>query len=272
MEDQKPSAKTIGLYSMHLAASNGELQTVKDLINKGANLNNRDRNSYTPLHYALYGEHTEIAKTLIDQITNFNIQDKSGDTPLHASLYKKNTEIASILIEKEGINLDIKNLKGCTPLYYAISNPKLIKSLIKAGAKPTTGRSDQALRSKHFNDYIIIEFFKEAIKDNDLKIISNLLKNNSRLKNRKILNKTLLSFAIDNAEDKTIEHMIDKGFTLNGSFVEFIEFCLGIKFKFIKKEDGEIANETNNSATIKSPKNNKIDSQASHVKIDDIIV
>ena len=49
------------------AARSGDINTVKNLLDKGADVNEKDRFGYTPLKSAAYAGHTETVKLLIDK-------------------------------------------------------------------------------------------------------------------------------------------------------------------------------------------------------------
>jgi hypothetical protein len=63
------------------AASDGDVKRVSDLINKGANVNAKDRWGWTPMSMAAYGGHEEIARTLMAAGADLDYKDVDGDTP-----------------------------------------------------------------------------------------------------------------------------------------------------------------------------------------------
>ena len=57
------------------------------LINKGAHVNQKNKDGGTPLHYAsLYGR-TETVYILIFSGANINEKDNLGETPLHYGIF-----------------------------------------------------------------------------------------------------------------------------------------------------------------------------------------
>ena len=51
------------------------------LIEKGADIHEKNNNGRTPLHFATSRGHTEIAMTLIEKGADFKARDNSGRTP-----------------------------------------------------------------------------------------------------------------------------------------------------------------------------------------------
>ncbi|KAF0188359.1 MAG: Ankyrin, partial [bacterium] len=131
-------------------ASNENFETVKLLLDKGANPNTENNNSTlpSPLMVAVNAEHTEIVKILLDKGANPNIKDSEGNTPLMQAVSNGNEEIAKLLIGK-GADVNAKANDGESVLaiakdYYGVDEDDseetldetpIIKILKKSGAK-----------------------------------------------------------------------------------------------------------------------------------------
>jgi ankyrin repeat protein len=59
------------------AAADGDTAKVKELLEKGAGANARDKDGLTPLHYAAKHGHVDDVKLLIEKGVNVNIRSKS---------------------------------------------------------------------------------------------------------------------------------------------------------------------------------------------------
>ena len=64
------------------AAKRGDLDEVKRLIENGADVNIKDNDGDTPLHYAASGGHLDVVKFLVENGADVNAKDKYGRTPL----------------------------------------------------------------------------------------------------------------------------------------------------------------------------------------------
>ena len=89
------------------------------LIEKGANVNLKDRDGSTPLILALAGGSAEIARLLIEKGADVNKRDADGRAPLAEAVKNKNSEIARLLLEK-GVDAAIRDKDGMTLLSSAL--------------------------------------------------------------------------------------------------------------------------------------------------------
>jgi uncharacterized protein len=76
-----------GLAPMHLAARQGEIESVKALIDAGADVNQPGAGDpVTPLLIATMNGHFDLAKVLLDKGADPNLAQANGVTPLYAAL------------------------------------------------------------------------------------------------------------------------------------------------------------------------------------------
>ena len=109
------------------AVYSGNLQKVKELVQKGAHVNVKSESGDTPLHFA---PSAEIAGLLIEKGADVNAVDNEGQTPLHLV---QNSDVARILIEK-GADIHAQDSTfGYTPLHLTRS-VEIAKVLIEKGA------------------------------------------------------------------------------------------------------------------------------------------
>ncbi len=127
--------------SLHEAATNGDINKVKNLISKGADVNKIELDGTTPLHMVAFGgampsteKHKEVANLLIFHGADVNAKNIFSSTPLHNAAFNDRFEIAKLLIE-HGANINTKREDGATPLNLAKSqnNTDILRLLIKNG-------------------------------------------------------------------------------------------------------------------------------------------
>lgn len=132
-----------GNTPLHLACDKGDLEEVKNLIEKGADVNAQNNpmgfedgwGKSTPLHIACSGVNIEIVELLLKNRAEVNVGDESGDTPLHNcfreflprdedteydNMGSDNLKLVKLLVENGAI-VDSKNDEGITPLFNALS-------------------------------------------------------------------------------------------------------------------------------------------------------
>ena len=113
-------------------------EIVQHMIDKGANINERNEDGWTPLMFASAdNSNPEVIATLLQNGANINDRDEYGWTPLmYASAKNTNPEVISILLQN-GANINDRDKEGQTPLMYASmsnTNPKIITTLLQNGA------------------------------------------------------------------------------------------------------------------------------------------
>jgi hypothetical protein len=79
---------------------------------------------------------TEEIKNLMDKGINLNTCDSLGMTPLHIACIKGHEELVNVLLKSEKLNIDKRDLLGTTPLMYAASwnHGHICTTLIKYNA------------------------------------------------------------------------------------------------------------------------------------------
>ena len=121
--------------SLLKAAARGQTDTVKKLIAEKADVNYKDKNGYTSLHWAATYGHIEVARALIAAKAKVNVQDKDGYTPLHWAAANGHIEAVRTLIAA-GADVNAQNNDGNTSLHKAadLVRTEIVQELIAAGA------------------------------------------------------------------------------------------------------------------------------------------
>ena len=79
------------------AANSGNPVIMKQLVERGAKINETDRQGYTPLHYACTWGHVEAVKLLIKLGANPDIRNVLGVTPMMVATQNAHSEVVQIL-------------------------------------------------------------------------------------------------------------------------------------------------------------------------------
>ena len=118
------------------AVRDGNLQEVHALMQKGVDLDSKDDNDYTPLHYAAMVNYVSIADILLQNGAAIDLQSITKRTPLHIGSQFGSVEVVKLLIEK-GAKIDQKDQYGFSALHVAVEHDQesIIEILLKNGAE-----------------------------------------------------------------------------------------------------------------------------------------
>jgi hypothetical protein len=124
--------------SIHEAALNGQMNQVKEMLEKGLDANTRDREGRTALMYASYNGHTEIAKMLIENGALVNLADSYGRTALMMASSGPFPATVKILLDKQADPNIADADEHFTALMYAAAEGHLdvVKILLSYRADP----------------------------------------------------------------------------------------------------------------------------------------
>ncbi len=107
------------IYTIHLAAREGDLEKVKRFIEEGADVNAKDKGGKTPLFSAVLADSNDVAKFLIAKGADVNSKDKRGATPINRTIrYHGRNDMVELLISS-GADVNTKNNNDETPLHRA---------------------------------------------------------------------------------------------------------------------------------------------------------
>ncbi|KAI9314576.1 ankyrin repeat-containing domain protein [Dichotomocladium elegans] len=95
--------------------ASGDLATVKDLVQQGANVNYHDHAGWTPLHEASLKGQYHVAEYLIQAGANVNARGFGDDTPLHDASFHGYADLVHLLVSS-GADVFALNSKKETPL------------------------------------------------------------------------------------------------------------------------------------------------------------
>ncbi len=124
-----------GQTPLHYAAESGYTEVAQTLIERGARVESRDNEGRSPLHLAAETGYTPMMDLLITKGARVHSQDKNGRVALHYAVLGTRNESALLLLSK-GAAVDARDKKGWTPLYLASINdlPRMVELLVNKGA------------------------------------------------------------------------------------------------------------------------------------------
>lgn len=100
------------------------IKALKDVLsNEEINVNAKDRDGYTPLHYARSAE--AVNALLSHKKIDINAKSSLGWTPLHVAIFHNYPETVSALLSDERIDVNVRDGVGVTPLLLAADGGKL---------------------------------------------------------------------------------------------------------------------------------------------------
>lgn len=129
-----------------------EVTTIlKELVKYGCDVNIKNRNGQTALHYAAYSGLPEQVKILLESGADPSIVDHIGRTPLHKSMYNIDFKVVQILLEYSKCPCAFDYL-GRMPLHDAAASgkPETISTIIQAMSTSQQGNEDLINKPDNF--------------------------------------------------------------------------------------------------------------------------
>lgn len=128
---------------LHLTAQNGYDGLMVYLLAKGLDVDARNNDTETPLHVAARNEQDVIAKRLVAHGASINARKSDGSTPLHLASGAGCMNIVRLLIES-GANINTKTMYGLTAFHKAAhgGHASIIEELLRHGYNYKIGASD----------------------------------------------------------------------------------------------------------------------------------
>ncbi|MCJ8332026.1 MAG: ankyrin repeat domain-containing protein [Lentisphaeria bacterium] len=157
--------------AIHLAVEFNDLAFLKQCLENGDDIDLLNRDGETPLHHAMRNSNYQIFEYLVKNGSNLQIQTRYKDSVLHLAAFSS-LEKVKLLVNK-GIDINIKDNNGETPLFRTYKKIKIFNYLISIGAdinvKNTQNRS--LLHMRYISEEIMELLIKAGLdvnaKDNE---------------------------------------------------------------------------------------------------------
>ncbi len=98
----EPATAKASFISIHEAAEAGNIESVKQALADGADVNAKNEDGVTPLSSAAYFGHKKVVELLIAKDADVNAKDNLGDTPIDWAVAWDEPEIADLLRKHGG--------------------------------------------------------------------------------------------------------------------------------------------------------------------------
>ncbi|CAJ0948778.1 unnamed protein product, partial [Ranitomeya imitator] len=120
------------MTALIVAVRGGYTNTVKEILKRNPNVNLTDKDGNTALAIAAKEGHTEIVQDLLDAGTYVNIPDRNGDTVLIGAVRGGHVEIVRALLHKYA-DIDIRGQDNKTALYWAVEkgNATMVRDILQ---------------------------------------------------------------------------------------------------------------------------------------------
>lgn len=127
-----------GWTPLHFATVRGKTECAEVLVARGARLDERTGTEKTALHFAADRGFLEIVRLLVESGADIGAVDNEGWTPLHYAAEKDRVAVAEYLIE-QGADVNALSLRGGTPLIEAAASADsgMVNLLLDSGADPS---------------------------------------------------------------------------------------------------------------------------------------
>ncbi|XP_028993933.1 kinase D-interacting substrate of 220 kDa B isoform X1 [Betta splendens] len=226
-----------GQTPLMVAAEQGNLEIVQELIRRGATVDLDDIDCWTALISAAKEGHIEVVSELLENNANLEHRDMGGWTALMWAAYKGRTDVAQLLLEK-GANPNITGQYSVYPIIWAAGrgHGQIVHLLLQHGAKVNC--SDKygttpliwAARKGHYSSVVHLlangaDVDQEgansmtalivAVKGGYTDVVKELLKRNPNVNMTDKDGNTALAIAAKEGHTEIVQDLLDAGTYVN---------------------------------------------------------
>lgn len=222
--------------TLHQAVLNGDIESARQLISKGANVN-ENVDGMTPLHSAAEKGNRDIVQLLIENRAVVNARGNQNWTPLHLAATAGKTDIVELLVSK-GADVNARDLDGRTPLWWAQArrHNQVVQLLIKHGAKQQvftrTAENSHVKKTAETQQQPTEQIIDiNSIKNIDPLAEPNTVRNN--LAKSKVLDDAIKK--LESESQNEIAHWNDGLTDCSPEVVSAVYEQIGAEFEFVRK-------------------------------------
>jgi len=99
----------------------GDLEEVKDALQRGVDVNTKGKKGWTALMQGVYNGHNSMVELLLKTPNiDVNLRNKKGMCALHMAVWMKNNEALKLLLSVPNIDVNLKDDRGRSALHHAL--------------------------------------------------------------------------------------------------------------------------------------------------------
>mmetsp|Transcript_21604 Transcript_21604/g.52005 ORF Transcript_21604/g.52005 Transcript_21604/m.52005 type:complete len:288 (-) Transcript_21604:1661-2524(-) len=194
--------------ALWMASRNGEVGEVRELIEHGAEIEERGSPDwYTPLLATAHCGQREVARVLLELGADISVVDKWGMTPLHVASLQGHDDVALVLLE-HGAKISAQDNYGEMPLHSASTGgheeAALVLLLHGADVSATDNDGETPLH-------------KAVRYGNAVSVVRLLLQRGADASAKNTTGETPLHYAADEGYTRVVEQMLDSGAELGAA-------------------------------------------------------
>ena len=193
-----------------LAAGFGQIETVRSLLDKGADINGRDALGRTALIAAAGESRTAMLRLLIDRGADLGVRDRDGADALAIAVIKGRKDNVRLLLES-GANLEARNPAGETALMVAIraGQGDIVEYLLSRGADANVYTQDEVLARNAYTPLMYVARY--GVGDDGMRMLRALIAHRAAAGIRRPNGETALTIAQRNGRQPMIDELRQLG-------------------------------------------------------------
>ncbi len=191
--------------ALHYAAERGSFEIVRYLVWHDANVNEKDKESKTALHYAAKSGSFEIVRYLVWHDANVNEKDKESKTALHYAAERGSFEIVRYLVCR-GANVNEKDKESRTALHYAAErgSSEIVLDLVCLCAN-VNEKDEESKTALHY-----------AAECSSFEIVKYLVCHGANVSEKDKESKTALHYAAECGSSEIVKFLVEHGADADG--------------------------------------------------------